>query len=164
LGSRQFWAVPRIEGFKMPDLSEPTTDYLSPFPMAEKRAQHPDAEFLIHPECGCASAAMLNMAENPSCFPDTHVCSTEGMIRRVEQSPKQEFLIATETGIMHRMKKFNPAKKFVAVNDRAVCQFMKMITLDKLLRSLREEVFEVKVPKATADKARLAIQRMIEIC
>ncbi|HMP71646.1 MAG TPA: quinolinate synthase NadA [Kiritimatiellia bacterium] len=137
---------------------------IRPEAMAEKRAQFPNAEFLIHPECGCASAAMLSMAENPGCFPDTHVCSTEGMIRRVDQSPKNEFLIATETGIMHRMRRFHPDKKFIAVNDHAVCRFMKMITLDKLLRSLREDVFEVKVPKETADKARLAIQRMIEIC
>lgn len=137
---------------------------IRPEDMEAKRAEHLEAEFLIHPECGCASAAMFNMACNPGAYPNTHICSTEGMINRVKESPAKEFLIATETGIMHRMKKYNPDKTFIAVNERAVCQFMKMITLEKILRSLKEEVFEVKVPAPVADRARKAIQRMIEIC
>ncbi|HMP90082.1 MAG TPA: quinolinate synthase NadA [Kiritimatiellia bacterium] len=136
---------------------------IRPGDMEAKRAEHADAEFLIHPECGCASSAMFGMACNPGAYPNTYICSTEGMIHRVKESPASEFLIATETGIMHRMRKFNPDKTFIPVNERAVCKFMKMITLDKVLRSLKEEVFEVKVPKPIADRARAAIQRMVEI-
>ena len=137
---------------------------IRPEDMEAKRAEHADAEFLIHPECGCASSAMFGMACNPGAYPNTHICSTEGMINRVKESPAREFLIATETGIMHRMRKYNPDKTFIPVNERAVCKFMKMITLEKVLRSLNEEVFEVKVPKPVADRARTAIQRMVEIC
>ncbi|HMO50305.1 MAG TPA: quinolinate synthase NadA [Kiritimatiellia bacterium] len=137
---------------------------IRPEDMEAKRAEHRDAEFLIHPECGCASAAMFNMSCNPAAYPDTYILSTEGMVRRAQESNRREFLVATETGILHRMRKFNPGKTFIPVNERAVCQFMKMITLEKVLRALREEVFEVKVPRETADRARKAIQRMVEIC
>jgi len=137
---------------------------IRPEDMERKRAEHEDAEFLIHPECGCASSAMFNMACNPAAYHDTYILSTEGMVRRAKESPNRTFLIATETGIMHRMKKLNPEKSFIPVNERAVCRFMKMITLDKVVRALEEEVFEVKVPAVIADRARLAIQRMVEIC
>jgi len=137
---------------------------IRPEEMEEKRAEHKDAEFLIHPECGCASAAMFGMSCNPQAYPNTFVCSTEGMINRANESDAKEFLIATETGILHRMRKFNPDKSFIPMNEDAVCKFMKMITMEKLLRALKEEVFEVKVPEAIAGRANKAIQRMIEIC
>jgi len=137
---------------------------IRPEDMERKRAEHEDAEFLIHPECGCASSAMFNMACNPAAYHDTYILSTEGMVRRAKESPNRTFLIATETGIMHRMKKLNPEKSFIPVNERAVCRFMKMITLEKVVRALEEEVFEVKVPAVIADRARRAIQRMVEIC
>lgn len=136
---------------------------IKPADMTAVRAEHPKAEFLIHPECGCASATMLFAQENPEAFAEAKLLSTEGMVQYATNSPNKEFLIATETGIMHRMEKLNPDKKFYPVNRKAVCQFMKMITLPKVLRSLQEEVFEVKVPQATADKARLAIERMIAV-
>ncbi len=136
---------------------------IRPEDMEKKRAEYREAEFLIHPECGCASAAMFNTAANPAAYPDTHILSTEGMVRRAETSPARQFLVATETGILHRMRKTNPEKSFIPVNENAICQFMKMITLEKVLRALEEEVFEVKVPAAIADRARLAIQRMISI-
>ena len=136
---------------------------IRPEDMKAVRAEHPKAEFLIHPECGCASATMLFAQENPDAFQDAKLLSTEGMVNYAASSPSKEFLIATETGIMHRMELLNPDKKFYPVNRKAICQFMKMITLPKILRSLQEDVFEVKVPKATADKARLAIERMVAI-
>lgn len=136
---------------------------IRPGDMEKKRAEHQNAEFLIHPECGCASSAMFNMACNPEAYHDTYILSTEGMINRVNESENDEFLIATETGIMHRMRKYHPQKKFIPVNERAICQFMKMITLEKVARALREEVFEVKVPAATAARARTAIDRMVSI-
>jgi quinolinate synthase len=137
---------------------------IRPEDMEKKRAEHKSAEFLIHPECGCASSAIFNMACHPEAYHDTYILSTEGMINRVNESESNEFLIATETGIMHRMRKYHPGKSFIPVNEHAVCQFMKMITLEKVARALREEVFEVKVPPAIADRARQSIQRMIEIC
>ena len=92
-----------------------------------------------------------------------HICSTEGMTRYVRNSPAKEFIVATETGILHRMRKETPNKTFIPANPEAICRYMKMITLEKVLRSLKEDVYEVKVPEATAAKARLAIDRMLQI-
>lgn len=136
---------------------------IRPSDIEARRAEHPAAEFLIHPECGCVSSLLYIKGEQAACAVDAQVLSTEGMIRHAQGSPTKEFIIATETGILHRMKKLNPTKDFFPVSERAVCQFMKMITLEKVLRSLQEEVFEVKVPIALADKARKSIERMIAI-
>jgi quinolinate synthase len=121
------------------------------------QADAPDAEFLVHPECGCASQCMAFGNEN------THILGTESMIKFAKQSPKQRFLIATETGILHRLKKDVPGKTFEAVSEDAICKYMKMITLEKLRDSLRDWKFEVEVEPEIAAKARLAIQRMVEI-
>ena len=121
------------------------------------QADAPDAEFLVHPECGCASQCMAFGNEN------THILGTESMIKFAKQSPKERFLIATETGIIHRLKKDVPGKTFEAVSEDAICKYMKMITLEKLRDSLRDWKFEVEVEPEIAAKARLAIQRMVEI-
>ncbi len=136
---------------------------IRPADMKDVLARHPGAEFLIHPECGCASATLLFAQENPDAFQHAQLLSTEGMLNYARTSPSQEFLVATEIGIIHRMEKQNPGKRFHPVNRKALCQFMKMITLEKVLRSLREDVFEVRVPTAVADRARQAIERMIAI-
>ena len=78
-------------------------------------------------------------------------------------SPAKKFVIATETGILYRMRKQNPQKQFIPVSENAVCQYMKMITLDKVYASLKEDKYEVRVPKDIARKARLAIERMLAI-
>jgi quinolinate synthase len=117
----------------------------------------PDAELLVHPECGCASQAMAFGNER------TQILSTEGMINFAKASPKQRFLVATETGILHRLSKEAPGKSFEAVSERAVCRFMKMITLEKLHASLRDWKHEVTVPPETAARARGAIDRMVAI-
>lgn len=136
---------------------------IRPSDIAARRAEHPDAEFLMHPECGCVSS-ILYMKDDPgSCATDAKILSTEGMVRYAQSSPAREFVIATETGILHRLKKFNPDKHFHPVSERAVCQFMKKITLEKVLRSLERDIFEIVVPEETARKARLAIERMIAI-
>lgn len=121
------------------------------------QAAAPDAEFLVHPECGCASQCMAFGNEN------THILGTESMIRFAKESPKQRFLIATETGILHRLRKDVPGKTFEAVSENAICKYMKMITLEKLRDSLRDWKFEVTVPPEIAAKARLAIERMVAI-
>ena len=100
--------------------------------------EHPDAELLIHPECGCASQCMYAASENPALGARTHVLSTEGMVQRARTSPQREFMVATETGILHRLGKEAPDARFYAMSERAVCRYMKMITLEKLRDSLLE--------------------------
>jgi quinolinate synthase len=85
------------------------------------------------------------------------------MVRDAQQSKSNKFMVATETGILHRMRKKNPDKTFLPVKEDAVCQYMKTITLEKVYMSLRDMVYEVRVPTNVADKARLSIQRMLEI-
>jgi quinolinate synthase len=93
----------------------------------------------------------------------THILSTEGMVRFAEQSPKERFLIATETGIIHRLQKDVPCKRFEAVSERAICRYMKMITLEKLRDSLRDWKHVVTVEPEIAERARGAIERMVAI-
>jgi quinolinate synthase len=117
----------------------------------------PDAELLVHPECGCASQCMAFGNDR------THILSTEGMINFAKESPKIRFLVATETGIIHRLNKEAPGKRFEAVSERAICKYMKMITLEKLHASLCDWKHEVTVEPAIADGARGAIERMVAI-
>ena len=109
-----------------------TSAGIRPADIERWQADAPDAEFLVHPECGCASQCMAFGNEN------THILGTESMIKFAKQSPKERFLIATETGIIHRLKKDVPGKTFEAVSEDAICKYMKMITLEKLRDSLRE--------------------------
>jgi quinolinate synthase len=85
------------------------------------------------------------------------------MINHPRRSEAKEFIVATETGILHRMRKENPDKTFYPVKEDAVCRYMKMITLDKVLTSLQNEVYEVNVPEEVAVRAKKAIDRMLEI-
>jgi quinolinate synthase len=117
----------------------------------------PDAELLVHPECGCASQVMA--FGNPR----TQILSTEGMVRFARDSPRERFLIATEVGIIHRLGREVPEKRFEAVQEAAICRFMKMITLEKLRDSLRDGEHRVTVEPAIARRARGAIDRMIAI-
>lgn len=121
------------------------------------QAEAPDAELLVHPECGCASQCMAFANAR------THILSTEGMIRFARESPKRRFLVATETGILHRLRKEAPGKRFEAVSERAICRYMKMITLAKLRDSLRDWKHVVTVPPRVAERARGAIERMVAI-
>jgi quinolinate synthase len=117
----------------------------------------PEAEFMVHPECGCASQAMAFGNER------THILSTEGMIDFSKQSPKERFLVATEIGIIHRLKKEAPGKVFEPVNKNAFCKFMKMITLEKTRDALRDWKFEVEVDPEIAARARQSIERMVAL-
>ena len=94
---------------------------------------------------------------------EVQILSTEGMIRRPSQSPVDEFIVATEVGILHRLRRENPTKTFFAANERAVCAYMKVTTLPKVFLSLQEMQFEITVPPHTAARARKAIERMIAI-
>ncbi len=121
------------------------------------QAEAPDAELLVHPECGCASQAMAFGNEH------TKILSTEKMVDYAKRSPKQRFLIATETGIIHRLEREAPGKTFEPVRADAVCRFMKVTTLDKVRDSLLRMEHRITVDPDTADKARLAIERMVAI-
>ncbi len=121
-----------------------------------------NADFLVHPECSCTSSTMYHMARG-DLAKTGHVLSTEGMMKHARTSEAKQFVVATETGILYRMKKENPDKEFIPVKEDAVCRYMKKITLEKVYNSLANNVFEVKVPKETAEKARLAIDRMLAI-
>ena len=93
----------------------------------------------------------------------THILSTEKMVTFARESPAKDFLVATENGILHRLRKDVPGKRFETVSERAICKYMKMITLKKLRDSLRDGKYEVTVPDEVAAKARLAIERMVAI-
>jgi quinolinate synthase len=138
---------------------------IRPADLERARRDHGDADLLVHPECGCASSAMYFATGEGVEAARTHVLSTEGMVDHVRSSPRREFVIATETGILHRLRKEVPdlEKRFSAVSERAICRYMKMVTLDKVLRSLREDVHLVSVPEAVAARARLALTRMVSL-
>lgn len=112
-----------------------------------KMKKSPETDFLIHPECGCVSNCMHFVANGDIPADRTHILSTGGMLKYAQKSKKTDFIVATETGIIHRLEKQNPKKNFAPLRDDMVCQFMKMITLPKLLNSLINLEFEVKVPK-----------------
>src|SRR6266516_4377792 len=125
--------------------------------------RNPDAELLIHPECGCASQALWMASSGDLPADRTHILSTGGMIRHGKARMGGTFIVATETGILHRLRLDNPTGQYLAANDEAVCRYMKTITPAKLLRTLREGVHEVTVPEPIAARARAAIERMITL-
>ncbi len=130
--------------------------------LSKAKELYPGAQVLIHPECGCSTSCMLKSTKYGE-TEDIKIFSTEGMINHVKSSPKNEFLIATETGILHRLKKDNPQKVFHPASENSVCEFMKKITLEKLYNSLLNEEYEIKVPEEIAAKARKPIERMLSI-
>ena len=127
------------------------------------RAAHPEAEFLVHPECGCSTSVLDAVSSGAVSSRQLQILSTEGMIRRPAESPAKEFIVATEIGILHRLRNENPSKTFFAANDRASCAYMKVTTLPKVLSALQNMEHRITVPRDVADKARRAIDRMIAI-
>lgn len=125
--------------------------------------RHPDAELLIHPECGCASHCMSRVMQGTSPYQKAFFLSTEGMIRHAETSAAREFIVGTEMGMVYRLRREMPHKAFHPVSPHAVCEYMKMNTLEKLLHSLEHDQIEVTVEPETARKAQLAIDRMLTI-
>ncbi len=129
-----------------------------------KRTEYPDAEFLVHPECGCVTSALYYAeAEGEVATGRTRIVSTEQMMTRARASRARRFVVATETGVLHRLRRENPHKEFVAAAESAECRYMKMITLENLRDSLRDLKHEVTVPVETAARARRAIDRMLAI-
>jgi quinolinate synthase len=120
------------------------------------------AELLVHPECSCTSSTLYDIFSG-QLLKKAHILSTEGMMKHARTSDAKQFLVATETGILHRMKKENKSKEFIPIKDDANCKYMKKITLEKVYNSICNDVYEVKVPTHIADKARFAIQRMMDL-
>ena len=127
------------------------------------RATEPEADFLVHPECGCTTQVMEYVAAGDVAADDTYFLSTEGMMRHARESAKDTMIVATETGILHRMEQESPDKQFIPANRSAVCKYMKMITLPKLRYALRELRPEVRVDPEIARRARVPIERMVGI-
>ncbi len=136
---------------------------IRPAMVERQRAAAPDAEFLIHPECGCVSSTMHYLASGRLDPRGTHILSTEGMIRHAASSSASRFVVATEIGVLHRMRKANPEKQFLPVDESISCKYMKMITLEKVRDSLRDLTHVVTVPPDLAARARTAIERMIAL-
>src|SRR5579883_386283 len=136
---------------------------IRPQEMDANRARFPDSDLWIHPECGCSSHFVWANGNGVMKSNRTYVLSTEGMLRHARQSSSNSFLIATETGLLHRLQKEMPTKTFIAADDHAVCRYMKMITLQNLYESLRDLRQEVIVPEEIIEKASRAVSRMLAI-
>ena len=126
-------------------------------------AAEPEAELFIHPECGCATSAMYLASSGAVPAERTKILSTAGMITAAKETQAKKVLVATETGMLHQLRKANPLVIFEPVNRAAVCKYMKLNTPEKLLEALRTGKDEVTVPQDIADRARLSVERMIAI-
>ncbi len=136
---------------------------IRPDDITEMRAEHPEAEFLIHPECGCSTQAMEYVASGDIAGEGVHMLSTSGMINHVGQQPSGSYIVATETGMLYPLEQAAPEADLIAANRMAFCKYMKMITLPKLRDCLRDMTGEVRVPPEIAERARVPIERMVAI-
>jgi quinolinate synthase len=136
---------------------------IKPMDIARTREENPEAEFLIHPECGCSTQAMEYVASGDIDPEGVHMLSTSGMLEHVEANPDGSFVVATENGMLYPLQQAAPRANLVEANRMAFCKYMKMITLPKLRDSLLEMKFEVSVPPAVAERARIPIERMVAI-
>ena len=127
------------------------------------KRDHPEAKVLVHPECGCASRLLYRMADGDLPTEGIHIASTEGMIHLTRELPADTFIVATETGIIHRMRQEAPGKRFVPADRAAECAYMKTITLVDVRDALRLGQHEVDVPEAIRVRALGAIERMVAL-
>jgi quinolinate synthase len=125
--------------------------------LIKKMKEHPDAEVMLHPECGCTTQCLYHSNGN------LKVLSTSGMIRNAKESQYKKFIVVTETGILYPLKKANPDKEFIPADENAICKYMKMITLEKVYESLKNLKYEVILSEKVIKKAYAPIKRMLEI-
>ena len=130
----------------------PTHQRIMAHDIVQLRHEYPEAQVLVHPECRSEVAALAD-----------RVLSTGGMIRHVTESAAETFIIGTESGILHRLRKENPAKRFIPASDEALCPNMKRISLEKILWSLEDMIYEVRIPGEIRARARQAVEKMIRI-
>jgi len=135
----------------------------SPADLRRKAAAEPQAELFIHPECGCSTAALWQAGVGDLPAGRTRVLSTGGMLEAARTTTAPAVLVATETGMLHQLRRANPAVRWEPVNPGAVCRYMKMTTPAALLRCLREGVEEVHVAPDVAGRARHAVEAMIAV-
>ncbi|MGI8428882.1 MAG: quinolinate synthase NadA [Solirubrobacteraceae bacterium] len=143
---------------------------IRPSDISAVRAAHPGSDFLIHPECGCSTSVMEYVAAGDLDARGVHMLSTGGMLgyaaavqAAAPDGRGRIAIVATETGMLHPLRRAAPGVEFVAANEAAHCRYMKMITLPKLRDALRDGVHEVKVPAEIAERARIPIERMVAI-
>jgi quinolinate synthase len=137
---------------------------IRPADINEMRDEHPNADFLIHPECGCVTQVMEYVAAGDVSSEGVHMLSTGGMLKYANAAqPGGEAIVATEIGMLYPLQMAAPDVDFIAANEAASCRYMKMITLTKLRDALRDLKFEVKVPEDIAQRARIPIERMVSI-
>jgi quinolinate synthase len=134
---------------------------ISPAELRRKAAANPEAELYVHPECGCGTAALWQAGAGDLPAGRTKVLSTGGMLDAARSTRAPAVLVATETGMLHQLRKANPAVRWEPVNQDAVCRYMKMTTPEALERCLRDGVTEVRVEPGVADRARRAVEAMI---
>jgi quinolinate synthase len=130
----------------------PTHVRISPERINELKKEYPQAKVVVHPECRPEVIALAD-----------EVLSTGGMCRYAQRDEVGEMIVGTEMGIIHRLKKENPDKKFIAISEQAICPNMKLITLEKVLWSLEEMSPEVKVPEEVRLRAKAAVDKMLEV-
>ena len=137
---------------------------IRPLDITTMRAEHPDAEFLIHPECGCTTSVLEYVAAGDIDAEGIEMLSTGGMLKWAEtHDDAGQAIVATETGMLHPLREAAPDVEFIPANRGAFCKFMKMITLPKLRDTLRDGRPEVRVPSEIARRARIPIERMVSI-
>lgn len=140
---------------------------ITPVTLRRRLEESPDAELLIHPECGCTSAAIYLLGEGEISKERTHIVSTGSMVDLATAAGDGHVLVATETGIIHQLQKANPRATFEAVNEDAVCPYMKMITPEKLIRCLQDReatsYYEITVDEQTRLRALASVEAMIAI-
>ncbi len=136
---------------------------IKPDDIAAVRAEHPGADFLIHPECGCSTSVMEYVAAGDVDAEGVHMLSTGGMLGYAREHHDRLAIVATETGMLYPLRQAAPDIDFIAANEAAHCRYMKMITLPKLRDALRDRIHEVKVAPKIADRARVPIERMVAI-
>ena len=138
-------------------------DRIRPYHVEKQRQLYPDAAVVVHPECGCTSACMRQMAQGKAPANMMQFRSTQGMVQFVRETPQQVVIMATEVGNIYPLSKAAPGKTVIPANPEAVCAFMKQNTFRKLYLSLRDGVHEITVDPELAARARLPIERMLSI-
>jgi quinolinate synthase len=125
---------------------------LRPEEVATARSAHPGAPLIAHPECGCASQVLGEV---------DRVLSTDGMVRFAEETRAPEVIVATEVGILHRMRRLNPSTRFTPLDAGAICPYMKEIGLEDIRDSLARLQYPIEIPAPVADRARRSLERMV---
>ena len=130
----------------------PTHIRILPQDIMRRKAEHPQAKAVVHPECRPEVKALADA-----------VLSTGGMIRFAHEADAREIIVGTEIGIIHRLQKENPEKKFIPASEQAICPRMKLITLETILWSLENMAHEIRVPERIRRRARAAVDKMLEV-